>query len=208
MMRLDGFFDRRLLVFNFLPSLTLHRSRWSDFCLSPQVMEGIAQAGDSARWHRHWSRHILASLDLHDRPAINLDDPALPLAVQPTALLTACARRVGVVLCARRLRHAIARDQVAALETALGKNVFALSHPGRGYPSVDDDGPAFASPGEAVATADAVGAEVLRAALKTSGELIWRRAELKMPCGIGASLLNGPAALDLALRVLSGVHEP
>jgi hypothetical protein len=94
------------------------------------------------------------------------------------------------------------------MASALGEDAMALAHPGWGYDAPDDGEPSFASPQEAVATADRIGMAALRAALQTADELIWRRAELKLAPAASPSVLDGTAALDLALRLVHGMAQP
>jgi type III secretion protein K len=196
---MPGLFNARLLEFNWLPSRTLHRSRWADYAPVSALQAMHEMPMYSGVWHRHWSRRILESLDLYDVPVCEARGDILQLALMPPDLLTVCARRVGTILCAPRLRCAIAGNQVRAVEIALGPDTYALTRWGDQVPHAGIEGYAFPSAEDAVATIDAWGRAALRLALRNAGRAVWLRAELKLPDEPSVSLpLDSVQALELA----------
>jgi type III secretion protein K len=182
--------DRSLIVFNFLPSTTLHPSRQCDYGCAPFATAATATPALSAIWHRHWSRHILRQEGLAGSVVMDPACAGLELAILPPADLSALARRIGAVLCAPRLRYAISGEDVRALQDALGADALRLAkmgspiHPGLG-------GAMFRDAGEAVATVEVTGYAALHAAFQAATPAVARRFFLKLPSSATAEAFNG-----------------
>lgn len=122
--------SERLMIFNLLPSLTLHASRHDEMFPADWVRALCnADAALANAWHRHWSRWILCELGLLNQPVLSLDPPQLKVALLSTDALRTCAAHAGALLCAPRLRRAIDGAEVRTLHAALGRDVmnFAVS---------------------------------------------------------------------------------
>ena len=195
--------DRRLVVFNLLPSRTLHPSRHAAFA-APAGLDALAAAPALASsWHRHWSREILRALDLVDRPVTDAGRPELALALLPAEAMAQCARRMGATLCGPRLRRAIAGEEVRLLMGSLGAEVLEYTRRTAGglHPGMPESA---AWPIEQAAGAvDALGQAALRAALSPAGPELLLRAELKLPeQPAERSPLPAVQALSLGLSIL------
>jgi type III secretion protein K len=188
-----------LLVFNQLPSRSLHPSR------IPAAVQAALQRLQGAAldaWHRHWSAQILRDRALADRPVPAVARPELTLALLSSADLCALAQRIGTVLCAPRLRATIAGDEVRAIVDALPPDLLQLArvdaaaiHPGLPDSRRWDLSRTFES-------IDVLGRGALLAALRPAGDALSVRAELKLP---DSPVLDAPLApadaLALALRL-------
>lgn len=190
-----------LLVFNQLPSRSLHPSRMSAAVQAAlQRLQGVPAALDA--WHRHWSAQILRERDLTDRPVPSVARPELSLALLSSAELCALAQRIGTVLCAPRLRATIAGDEVRAVANTLSPALLQLArvdaaaiHPGLPDSRRWDLSRTFES-------IDVLGRGALLAALRPAGSALSLRAELKLP---DSPVLDAPLAaadaLALAMRL-------
>ncbi|SEJ50925.1 SctK family type III secretion system sorting platform protein [Achromobacter sp. NFACC18-2] len=195
--------DRRLVAFNLLPSRTLHPSRHAAFG-APAALQALhAAPALAASWHRHWSRDILRTLGLADRPAADPGRPELALALLPPDALAQCARRMGAALCGPRLRRAIAGDEVRLLIERLGDDLMAFTRRTAGglHAGIAESA---AWPVERAADAvETLGQAALRAALSGAGPQVVLRAELKLPELPQADApLPAPEALSLGLAIL------
>lgn len=172
--------DRRMIVFNFLPSKTLHPSRYADYGVSRDVAGLDAVPAVSAAWHRRWSRSILQHEGLLDAPVTELDTAGLPVAVLPYERLAMLARRLGVVLCGPRLRRAISGDAVRALQAGLGEDALGWIKRGRVL-HAGLAGPMFQDAAEALRTVSVAGHAALYAAFHDATPRMGRRVLLKLP---------------------------
>jgi type III secretion protein K len=184
---------RSMAVFNFLPSRTLHPSRFHAYGSAPYAAATASLPALSGIWHRHWSRQILQQENLLDTPVTDIAAAGLAVAVLQPAELAALARRMGAVLCAPSLRYAITGAAVRALQEALGVDVLRLARNGRSlHPGLP--GAAFADAGEAQRVVDRTGYAALHAAFDSAKPEVARRFYLKLPAEIG----NQPLAIDSA----------
>lgn len=111
-----------LLQFNLLPSRTLHAERARQ--LWPEdAHQGVwlARAEVQRTLDRTRSAALLEQLGPHAQPVQDPTQPALPLALAPTALLQGLVRQAGVLLLNAHLRRTILRPQVQAATAALGQ---------------------------------------------------------------------------------------
>jgi type III secretion protein K len=199
--------DRHLVIFNFLPSTTLHATRYDDygsglFARSIASMPGLANT-----WHRHWSRRILQQENLLHCPVVDTAHAGLSLAVLPTAALSVLARCVGVVLCAPRLRYAISGTQVRALQAALGPDVLRLAWSGESF-HAGIPGQPFCNAEQASETVERLGYAVLHQAYRTAKPELARRFVLKLPRGPhDEPPVDSKTAMELATALADrGVH--
>jgi type III secretion protein K len=97
--------------------------------------------------------------------------------------LTTLARRIGLVLCAPRLRYAISGEAVRALQAALGTDAWRWVKDGgtmhRGLP-----GPMFKNADDAVRNVDRAGYAALYTAFQSATQEVARRFVLKLPCSL------------------------
>ncbi|CUK12603.1 SctK family type III secretion system sorting platform protein [Achromobacter xylosoxidans] len=195
--------DRRLVEFNQLPSRTLHPSRHAAYAPRPALALVAAAPALAPAWHRHWSREILETLGLRQRPVTDPDHPELALALLAPDAMMRCARQLGTVLCGPRLRRAIAGDEVRALIADLGGDLLAFSR--RTAASLHGglaDSVAWTL-ADTTAAIDSLGLGALRAAWSGAGPELARRAELKLPdVATPAPPLPAPQALTLGLSLL------
>jgi type III secretion protein K len=190
-----------LLVFNQLPSRSLHPSRIPAVVQAALArLQGVPAALDA--WHRHWSAQILRERELTDRPVPSVARPELTLALLSSADLCLLAQRIGTVLCAPRLRATIAGSEVRAVADALSPDLLQLArvdaagiHPGLADSRRWDLARTFES-------IDVLGRGALLAALRPAGQALALRAELKLPDSPVRDAPLAPAdALALALRL-------
>lgn len=191
-------FGERLLIFNFLPSLTLHPSRYAFF----GAPEFTISSSMASVWHRHWSYDILCRLDLQDRPVIDVSPPALTLALMPPDRLARLARYVGAVLVAGQLRQAIAGDDVRRLSGELGDDVLAFARESV-FP-FESSAYIAANVPLSVASLDQWGCAALMRAMADSSPELLRRAELRLPLHDARTDLSidSESCLAIALDVL------
>ncbi|AWP74429.1 SctK family type III secretion system sorting platform protein BscK [Bordetella bronchiseptica] len=197
--------SERLMIFNLLPSLTLHASRHDETFPADWVRALCnADAALANAWHRHWSRWILCELGLLNQPVLSLDPPQLKVALLSTDALRTCAAHAGALLCAPRLRRAIDGAEVRTLHAALGRDVmnFAVSSAARAL----HDGLAASSDWTLAATVQAaqkLGWALLRDAVQGAADEIALRCALKLPRDLDpAPVLPPEEALALALSML------
>ncbi|ARP85656.1 SctK family type III secretion system sorting platform protein [Bordetella genomosp. 9] len=190
-----------MLAFNFCPSRTLHPSRRKDYASEAFLHAIDTMPAESAIWHRHWSRQILRQEKLDSAPVTDLSLPALRIALLDPESLLELARALGAVLCAPRLRLAIAGAQVRVLATALGATALRwLAHGRRWHPGLAGD--PYTDVAAAADDVDQLGCGVLMSAFGTAGRPLARRAELKLPAHAPARReLPGDEAMDLVLRM-------
>ncbi len=135
---LDGAVVARLLEFNVLPSRTLHPEQATQ--LAPP--QGIATAHPSVQeaLHRRWSERLLNGLGAASAPVMDLDEPALPLALAEPASLWRLARDLGIALLGASLRRLIVREDVLAARAALSEPglAWALQGAARLHPGLAD----------------------------------------------------------------------
>jgi type III secretion protein K len=177
-------FERSMVVFNFLPSKTLHPSRIPDYRSQPYIDALAAAPGSAAVWHRHWSQAILKQEGLLDRPVTDTTATGLAVAVLQHDALVRLVRRMGVVVCAPRLRYAISADAVRALQAALGQDVLRWIKDGRAmHPGLA--GEMFRDADDAVQQVDLAGRAALRIAFQSARPELARRFFLKLPTARG-----------------------
>lgn len=196
--------DRRMLEFNLLPSLALHPDRHAEFGMPFPLPSALSGVPDMARrWHRHWSRDILVRLGLVDRPVVDTAQPELALALLPPERLAVCARLMGAVLCAPRLRRAISGVEVRALIDAVGVDALEIARrePGRLHPGLADS--QRWSLAEVAKALPRLGYGALRAALQQASPELRMRAELRLPPDAGDDpRLSPDEALLFGLDIL------
>ncbi len=112
----------QLVVFNLLPSLTLHpdqRQRYTP----PSGFDALLERSDMASMaHRHWSASILGALALTDDVVCSFEAPALSLAMCNAEQLEMVAKAAGLILVAHRLRRMVARAEVTEAIRVLGES--------------------------------------------------------------------------------------
>lgn len=193
----------QMLEFNFLPSRTLHASRYDTYALPGLRPPMPAIPSCQAAWHRHWSKSILRMLNVgvleHARY------PELVFGLMSPSTLTTLARRVGVLLCGTAIRHAIRGEQVRAWQSVLGDELLTFAR--RDAVRLD----AAAIPGIVTARIpdtlhelESSGYATLLASLSQSTPAVLRRVELKLPVAAqhGESPLPVEQAWQLCLTVL------
>ncbi len=197
-----GGLDHGLLVFNLLPSRTLHASRIGTTVQAMlDRLQAMPQALDA--WHRHWSADLLREHGLQDRPVAASNRPELALAMLPSSLLCALASRLGAVLCAPRLRATIAGDEVRAMTASVPADLlhFARFDAAALHPGLPDSRRWDLS--RALAAIDPLGRGALMSALRPAGEAVTARVELKLPDSpVQEAPLASADALALALKLL------
>ena len=183
----------RMLEFNFLPSRTLHISRYGTYAL-PALAQAVQAAPSwQQAWHRHWSKRILRILNIG---AIeNTRQPELAVGLLTPQALTKLARRVGAVLCGTSLRHAIRGEQVRALQSALGDELltFARREVMRYEANLATWNAAIDVP-HTLHGLEALGYGTMLTGLSQSTPELLRRVELKVPIDIRGSDSPLPAA--------------
>jgi type III secretion protein K len=179
-MPLPSVIDHRLVMFNFLPSRTLHPTRHAYYQSEAFERALTAMPGRAGTWHRHWSRRILQREELWDRPVTDTSDVHLDLAVLPPHVLSALARRIGAVLCAPRLRYAISGAQVRALQAELGADTLQWARERGGMHPGIPGGP-FRHVSEARETVEDFGYGALYVIAMVAQPEIARRFMLKLP---------------------------
>lgn len=196
--------DRRMLEFNQLPSLALHPDRHAEFGMPFPFPLAISDVpGMAGRWHRHWSRDILVRLGLLDRPVLDTAQPELALALLPPEGLAACARLMGAVLCAPRLRRAISGAEVRGLIDAFGREALDIARreAGRLHPGLAES--RHWSLAEVTRALPRLGHGALRAALRQAAPELRMRAELRLPLDTGDDpRLSPDEALRFGLDIL------
>lgn len=119
-MNTSSLFTPQMLVFNFLPSLTLHASWKVTFGIPLADTQGQAT---SSAWHRHCSQLILHQLDLFDRPVLDDGHPATTLALLTPDVLARLSLGLGAVVLAPQLRCVIDGRSVRELRALLGESM-------------------------------------------------------------------------------------
>lgn len=192
----------QVLEFNFLPSCTLHPSRFDSY-----AMPGLAQAIPNkpawqTAWHRHWSRNILRKLELdavHD-----LQHPSLMLALLRGRALTQLAHRLAAALCAPTLRYTISGDKVRALDRVWGDVLLTYArrdgtHHEQELPELGDQ-----HVPQTLADIETLGFSILLASMSECAPALLRRVELKLPLDVQAaeSPLSALQAWSLCVSIL------
>ncbi|OZI62069.1 hypothetical protein CAL28_22865 [Bordetella genomosp. 11] len=169
-----------MVIFNFLPSRTLHPSRAGDAEFSAYVAALAARPASAPVWHRYWSRRILEREALLDSPITDLTAVGLAVAVLGTDALAALARQIGVVLCTPRLRYAISGEAVRALRARLGDDALRWIRDGRAlHPGLP--GEMFRDADQALRHVMRAGYAAIHAAFLPAPPEIGRRLFLKLP---------------------------
>ncbi|MFC4275301.1 hypothetical protein [Achromobacter aloeverae] len=192
-------FDPVWWQFNMLPSKTLHPSHRPDYPPGPAWAAIHASTAYADIWHWHWSRHILRSLGIWDRPAALETAATGWLVSYDAAGLLLLAKRMGAVLCAPRVRRCVSGAWVRRLAATLGQDLYALTLLGEAAPHPGLDGVAFDTPETAVARMEALGWGALRLATDCDDDALRLRMALRLPADAAAPEgLPAPDALALA----------
>ncbi|WP_233238517.1 Yop proteins translocation protein K [Bordetella sp. LUAb4] len=192
-------FDPIWWQFNMLPSKTLHPSHWQAYPPGPALAAMQARPEQAEVWHRHWSRHILQSLGMWERPAPCEQTAAGWLIPYGASDLRLLARRMGAVLCAPRLRRCVSGALVRALAAAMGQDLYGLTLLGEGAPHPGLPGPAFDDPATALEQIEVLGWGALLRALENDSDAVRVRMALRLPAAVMAPEgLAAPQALALA----------
>ncbi|ARP83242.1 hypothetical protein CAL12_22085 [Bordetella genomosp. 8] len=199
--------ERPLVIFNFLPSKTLHPARMADYEPWPRACAMAVAPTTAASWHRHWSAAILLREGLHDMPVTDGADAGLDIAVLPQHALTLLVRRMGVALCAPRLRHAITGSSVRALQDALGPDVLHWIRDARAvHPGLP--GAMFGDAAEARRDVDLAGYASLYLAFRGAPPALARRLFLKLPpLAAAAPSLSASMANDDIVHAVSAAID-
>lgn len=192
-------FDAVWWEFNMLPSKTLHRSHWQAYPPGPALAAVQARPELADAWHRHWSRHILQSLGVWERPASRGQAAAAWLVAYDAPGLQLLARRMGAVLCAPRWRRCVSGALVRALAAAMGQDLYALTLLGDAAPHPGLAGPAFDDPTAALEQIEWLGWGALLLALENDDDALRLRMALRLPAtALAPEGLAAPQALALA----------
>lgn len=210
-----------MVVFNFLPSRTLHPTRAADYQSAAYVAALSAMPASAAVWHRHWSQLILQQEGLLQAPVTDVAAEGLTVAVLHGNALTMLVRRIGAVLCAPRLRYAISGEAARALRGALGDDALRWFRDGRRlHPGLAGD--MFTDAEEALRNVTLAGHAALYLAFKQAVPEVARRFFLKLPrlpqaqaSRAGAvpgaindeviAAINSSAAMGLAMALCAGL---
>lgn len=190
-----------LMIFNQLPSRSLHPSRIAAAVQAALLRLQGAPAALNA-WHRHWSQDLLREHDLTDRPVAAVPRPELNLALLSSPELCALAQRIGTVLCAPRLRATIAGQEIRTINETLSPDLLQLARVDAAtiHPGLPDSRRWDLA--RTLESIDVLGRGVLMAALRPAGPALSLRAELKLP---DSPVLDAPLAaadaLALAMRL-------
>jgi type III secretion protein K len=158
-----------LLHFNLLPSLLLHPKRDTTAARELEALPAL---------HRHRSAALMKEHGLD--PVLDLDDPALPLAMLPDAHFQRLLRLLGAALNAPHIRRTIAREELALLQAQLGDEGLAAARAPvaaalAGLPVAPDWNAA-----QAQTLCMAWGAAVLAQAFDAATPQVGRRARLRL----------------------------
>lgn len=159
-----------LLRFNLMPALLLHPRRESTAL--PPTLQALPTL------KRHQSAAMLKREGLD--PVLDLDDPALPLALLPDAHLQRLLLLLGAALNAPYLRRTIAREDLAVLRDQMGAEAVAMGRTPTaaalaGLPVAPDWDPACAQD-----LCRAWGAAVLAQAFDAATPPVGQRARLRL----------------------------
>lgn len=191
----------RMLEFNFLPSCTLHPSRFDSY-----AMPGLARAIEGmpdwrASWHRHWSHGILRTLDVGI--VADASQRSLRLALMGPNALTQLARRVGVVLCIPKWRSVISGEGVRTLRSLLGDELMGFARRNDAI-YVDYLPRTELTPPDTLEGIERLGYATVMACLSECSHDLTSRVELKLPLGtlINDSPLSASQTWPLCEAVL------
>ena len=182
------------LAFCLLPSLTLHPTQ-AQALMPGTVLEVAAKL---PTLHRHWSAELARNYALE--PVQNMNDPALPLAMLPTAGFEMFARYAGALLAGQPIRRCITRADVEAVQTELGDAVldFTRHRATTIHPGLDD----LAWRTEAIAAdTTALGYVMLAHAFKSASPGIRQRGLLRLPIAAPESAHDLPLSPAESLRI-------
>jgi type III secretion protein K len=201
-MNAQALFGERLLAFNLLPSRTLHPTRHAQYGAPARTVPAAMMPA----WHRHWSRDILRRLDLHERPVTDARRPELPVALLPPDRLARLVRYTGAALCAARMRHTIAGEEVRRLSADLGTEVLDFAR--QSAPASEHLVAAAADSPLSATTLDRWGCATVMGAMAGGGPELTLRVELKLPDGAtGEPPSDATACLAMTLDILK-LTEP
>lgn len=197
----------RMLEFNFLPSYTLHPSRFDAFAV-PGLGRALQDKPDWwAAWHRHWSRGILRKLDVG--PVGPDGHRELALVLLHEDALTQLARRVAIVVCSETLRRTILGEAVRAMEMRLGRELVSLARrDGMRYVHYLPSSGQTVLPGT-LEELEKLGMSILLSAVSAADPALLRRFELKLPSDIveDDSPLHVGHAWPLCIAVMKDMDE-
>lgn len=195
-------FSDHMLEFNFLPSCTLHPSRFDAYAMPGLAREIQGKPSWHAAWHKHWSRSILRALgvsvihDVHQRQ--------LMLALLCGTTLTTLARRVGVGLCAPALKSLISGSSVRIYQRFLGDELLNYARRDSVRYTQDMRHLDAVDIPQTLDGFEALGYSTLLSSLSSCTPDLLRRFELKLPMGIGdvTSQLSSEQAWSLCVAIL------
>lgn len=193
-----------VVIFNLLPSLTLHperRSQFADGCDWSFIGDTSEKA---AIMHRHWSRAILKALRLENRIVEDTDGLALRVALLSVAELDRLARWLGVQLCATPFRTAIRGEDVRRMMSMPDAHVIEALRQSTEDTRDDLYAPARSWPVEqALACYVELGIAALLFACESAGEALGTRLALKLaPAGYWDEMPDAAALQGLITRYL------
>ncbi|MFA5487778.1 MAG: SctK family type III secretion system sorting platform protein [Candidimonas sp.] len=202
-----GSWRPEVMMFNLMPSLTLHPERRSQFS-GGHDWSFVGDTNEShAIMHRHWSRSILKALRLEERFVEDADSLALRVALLPADELDRLARWLGIRLCAVPFRTAIRGEdvrrmmgsadahEIETLRQSADELQIAFYEPARGW-SVE----------QALANYAELGVAALLHACEPAGEALGIRLALKLaPAGYWDAMPDGLALQEsIALYMRKG----
>lgn len=200
-----GLLSGRMLDFNFLPSLTLHPSRYASFKPGDLSSLMARSATWQSTWHRHWSREILKELNVG--LVSDLEQAELVVGLLPPATMNRLALHIAAVVHGPQLRHTIEGSRVRAMRDSLGEDLFAFTwRRAPEYAMIDL--PLTAMPIN-LSKWELVGHGIILMAISDAEPAVARRIELKLPANSRDGLCPLPQkpALDLCLRVLKDLDS-
>ena len=193
--------------FNFLPSRTLHVSRYETYA-SPAMVHAVqSQPAWCAAWHRRWSASILRELSIE--AVTQTRYPALMLGLLSPRALARLAGRVGVVLAGLPVRRAIAGARVRALREQLGEDLLTFAR--RHQHLVDAAAVSFESLESVSGTLislQSLGYRTILTSVSQSPPGILKRIELKLPRDTqdGVCPIGTPQAWQLCSSILNDME--
>lgn len=206
---LDEPLAQPLLEFNFLPVGLCHADHeppgWSAFMQEIALFhdDPAASACERRRALRLASGPMLS--DLQDEWVTDLDDPTLPLFMASAETFDRLVLHLGLVPLGPSVRQVIARDEVRALEAALGAQAlgFARRLAARWWPGAAES--PLALEADPRSQALLLGAGVLLSLACQASPPVAQRARLRLPAAAVQALdrlpspfREGPLALDVA----------
>ena len=200
----------RLLEFNLLPSRNLHAERMAALFKVHEIPGALLQQPEVMRaLHSRLSARLLAELGDYSTPVLDLDQPAMPLALLPGDGLARLAKLAGTMLIGKHLRHAIDRNAVLQARVDLGADrvTWAIRHAEQIHPGLDDASRWLG--GGWAAAADLLGNGFIALAWQDAPVSLRLRADWRLSPSIDdlqvrqASAMTCSAARECCLNLLS-----